>query len=51
MKMHFTKMSVLGEIKHIFLDGFAKSQRQEDTIEADKYFVNNQILLLHSDPD
>ena len=43
--MHFIKMSILGEIKHIFF--WMVLATSQDTIKADKYFVNNQILLLH----
>lgn len=46
--MCFTKMSILGEIKHI---SSWKDLRQvkggKIHVNSDKYFVNNQILLLH----
>jgi len=46
MKMSFTKMSRLEEIKHIFFWKVLQ-QVKGGKINADKHFVNNQILLLH----
>lgn len=46
MKMSFTKMSRLEEIKYIFFWKVLQ-QVKGGKINADKHFVNNQILLLH----
>lgn len=46
--MCFIKMSILGEIKHIFSWKVLRQVKGGKIhVNSDKYFVNNQILLLH----